>query len=381
MTEPKILKPKNVLITAKAYDYLINELGLKPSDLLVKMVKDEDRIKSPKTNKFIHIGTGTYMKLLADYTEEELLLRRDGFINSPDSSNLIRVFGKTFNQLLLKASEDPKYSLENLLKNPRMPRGDEMIGVKYNKDYNNNDNEKLEKLKTLKKQHDEQELFENKAKDKKDILSKKSINKLIKLSSIMIYHTANFKQYDEEKDQHFNCFYNAAGYFEDGKLVSFYEAKELRVGSDELEYHFHKRVVGDITNIEQYEKYLYEDNEESLHDFKILSIDLMSLKDDKEELINIVNDHYEEVQSEKYFNLISQHLWFFTNAKMMTIIPKDEKISITLKLVKGANIESEDEEYNDKYETFKEIIDSKRKLRKDIELWHEQILNYIHIKL
>ena len=372
-----VKKAKNVLITLTAYDYLINELGLKPSFLLSKMPKDEDRIKSPKSNKFIHIGTGTYMKLLTEYTEEELLLRRDGFIHSPDSTNLIRVFGKTFNALLLKASEDPKYSLENLLKNPRVQRGNDMTGVKYN-----DMNKVNEKVEHLKRQHEKiyvDKTFKNI--NYKKLFSKKNIDQLIQSGEpIIIYTSAIYKQFDEERDRHCDGFYYAAGCFND-KLVSFYEAKELRIGSDELEYHFQKRVAGETTTIDQYERFLFEYNDESLHECKIESIDLLSLSrllNDKAALIDMLNKQY--IEKNSYFDIVSQHLWFFTNAKIMKIIKEDKKVSITQRLVKGLN-DSEDEEYNDQYENFEEIINSKKQLRKEIEVFYEQILNYIHLSL
>src|SRR5438445_5513676 len=109
-------KEKNVLITGKAYKMLIDEYHFQPSQLLTKLPKSTTKINSPKTNRFILIGSTTYMNLLNHYTEEELLLRRDGYIASPETELPIKVFGKTFMTLC------PKFNLNQLLSLPRIAR-------------------------------------------------------------------------------------------------------------------------------------------------------------------------------------------------------------------------------------------------------------------
>src|SRR4029079_15259709 len=108
---------KNVLITGEAYEMLL-ELGFQPNQLLAKLPKSKDRIKSPKSQKFINIYTNTYRLLLKEYSEEELLKRRDGYIKSPINDKLVKVFSKKFNDLL------NDYSLDELLSLPRQIKGD-----------------------------------------------------------------------------------------------------------------------------------------------------------------------------------------------------------------------------------------------------------------
>ena len=375
--EPKEKKSKNVLITAKSYDYLINELGLQPSFLLVKMEKSEDRIKSPKSNKFIHINSGTYLKLLNDYTEEELLSRRDGFITSPDSTNLIRVFGKTFNSLLLKANEDPKYSLENLLKQPRLQRGNDITGVKYN--IVKVDNEKVEILRNLKTQHEktkDNEVFvdhvkmSKKNKKDKKIINKKNIDKLIlSKEPVVIFTEAIFKQVDEDRELDIDAFYNHAGFFTNGKLSYSFEAKELRVDEDVFEYRSHPKIYGDMTNVETLQTYLNEDNEELLNDIKMDQIDLLSLaslKMTKKQLVKILEEKYNT--KDQLFNIVSAHMWFISHARLMHVLPENYKLTIS-------------EQLNDNYEKSKEVKILKNKLKEEIKLYYEQILNYINTNL
>ncbi len=358
-------KQKNVLITAQAYNFLINELGLKPSELLAKMNVEEDRIKSPKSNKFIHIGSNTYMKLLKEYKEEELLLRRDGFIHSPESTNLIRVFGKKFNQLLLK-SED-KYKLENMLKLPRIQRGNDVTGVKYNDYFNQNNekvNEKINILKETKKQHDEKKneaVFE-------ENLNKDNINHLIKKEPVVVFSSATLNQYDEENDVHSKCYYNAAGFFNQGKLSALYEAKELRDGIDTFDNALLK-IYGDHTNIDQFHKYINDENEENIVNPKIESIDLFSIQKltNKNYAIKILKEKYES-QDYHYFNIASLHMWFTTHALLLNIIPRNQvrNISIMLKM-----------EEDDQYEKFINTIETKEKMKKEIDHYYNQLLEYL----
>src|SRR6516162_4571898 len=105
-------KEKNVLITPQAYRMLIDEYHFQPSQLLAKLPKSDVKINSPKTGRFIGVGSTTYMNLLKTYTEEELMLRRSGEIVSPETKLPIKVFGKTFNNLLTK------YTLNDLLTKP-----------------------------------------------------------------------------------------------------------------------------------------------------------------------------------------------------------------------------------------------------------------------
>lgn len=354
-------KEKNVLITGKAYRYLIDELGLNPEDLLAKLPVEKDRIKSPKTNKFIHIGSSTYMKLLADYKKEDLLLRRDGFIHSPDSTNLIRVFGKKFNQLLSKANEDAKYSLENMLKQPRIKRGNDEIGVKYNTEpVKEKINEKVEILKQLKKENDKTPKVVEKF-----TLNKKKVDELIKTNEpILVFNSANYKQYDEERDKHTNGFFTTAALFREGKLQCFYEAKEYKVGTDEFEYIFQHKVFGETTTVDQYNKYLYEDNDDSLINIKLEDIDLKSMAKfvNKEKIFNII--HKKSTVEGKFYDVVTKHLWFLIHMRLFNLIEAKKHL---------INIQLEDN-----YEESIDVINCKEQLIEEIEEYKEKLINYVN---
>ncbi len=69
---------------------------------------------------------------------------------------------------------------------------------------------------------------------------------------------------DEDRD--IDAFYHHAGFFTNGKLSYAFEAKELRVGEDVFEYRSNGKIHGDMTNVETFKSYLYEDNEDLLND-------------------------------------------------------------------------------------------------------------------
>lgn len=330
------MKPvkKNVLITASAYDMLINEYQFKPSQLLAKIPTLEDRIKSPKTNRFIHIGSVAYMKLLSDgYTEEDLLLRRDGYILSPDTKKLVKVFSKTFNVLL------SNHDIESLLKLPRLPRGDNNAGVEFN----------------LKE-------FE---------LNKKIVDNLINsLKPIIVYTSSLFCQSDD--DETCNAFQCAASIFNQGELISFYEAKEYRIHDDALSYNFYKQnpLEPKVNNMDEHFDFLLLQNERSLINIKLEEIDLLSMYHltNKPEVLKILKEKYKLFQKEEaYFKMIKYHVWFISNASLMKLNVKFTKIIEPL-------IDINDDR---DYEKFDKIIQSKKQLIEDVNQYYPLMIEYI----
>jgi len=415
-----VKKGKNVLITSVAYEMLINEYHLKPSQLLAKMPTLEDRVKSPKTNRFIHIGSNSYMKLISDgYTEDQLLLRRDGFIVSPETSKLVKVFSKTFNMLLTQ------YELDDLLKLPRVKRGDNKVGVDFNitntanndnkNNITNNEEKEIKEIK-IKKNKEEKEIKIKKNKEEKKekkeeneiiiidnviipqvkkpllltkIVNKKSIDDLIlnSITPLIVFTSGDFYQTNEEfkrnddepfKDCH--AFHCAAGVYKKGELTSYYEAKEYRMDDDSLTYNYYIQgeLENKVKNMDDYLEFLYINNERSLINIVIVEIDLLSLYQllnkkynhvkAKNEIVNILNLKLKEFQNQtELFKIVKLHTWFISNAQLMQVNVKFTKIIDSLI---GPNDETD-------YENLNHIVKSKQRLSFEINYYYKEINNYI----
>lgn len=352
------IKRKNVLITADAYDMLINEYKLKPSQLLAKMPVLEDRIKSPKSNRFIHIGSVSYMKLLSDYTEEELLLRRDGYILSPETEKLVKVFSKTFNALL------EKHELETLLKLPRLKRGDVKVGVDFNQPI------KTDKPKV--KIVLEDEVIEKEI----NYTSKKCINNLIAksvtpvtlfVSSTSYQTNADDKDEDEELK---NChaFHYASSTFSQGELVSYFESKEIRFVDDILLYNQYTQnpLAPKVSNLDDYLAFLATENENTLINIKVEEIDLLSMYNllkNKEEIIRLLNNKYNQ-DKKQLFNIVKLHTWFICHAKLIQPV-RFSRICEHLIIDEDSN-----------YESFESVLKTKEKLCHEIDQYYTQILDF-----
>jgi hypothetical protein len=356
-----VKKNKNVLITAAAYEMLINDYQFKPSQLLAKLPTLEDRIKSPKTNRFIHIGSAAYMNLLSNgYTEEDLLLRRDGYILSPVTSKLVKVFSKTFSGLL------EHYVLEDLLKLPRIQRGDNKVGI----DFNNMEKVDVTKTKLI---------INNEIIDVSNIkINNKIVDNLISnsITPIIVYTSSIFIQTNEDIEgcvpKTCKAFHCAASIFNKGELISFYEAKEYRIHDDALSYNFYKQNPLDtkVTNMDEHFNFLLLQNERSLINTKLEEIDLLSiysLNKNKAEIMKILNSKYKDFENKAYFQVIKYHVWFISNASIMKLNVKFTKIIEPL-------IDIND---SDDYEKFDKIIQSKNKLIEDIKMYYKLMVEYI----
>lgn len=365
-----VKKNKNVLITAAAYEMLINDYQFKPSQLLAKLPTLEDRIKSPKTNRFIHIGSAAYMNLLSNgYTEEDLLLRRDGYILSPVTSKLVKVFSKTFNGLL------DHYVLEDLLKLPRIQRGDNKVGIDFN-----NVTTKKTKL-----------IINNEIIDVSNIkINNKIVDNLIanSIMPIIVYTSSIFIQTNEDiegcEPKTCKAFHCAASIFNKGELISFYEAKEYRIHDDALSYNFYKQNPLDtkVTNMDEHFNFLLLQNERSLINTKLEEIDLLSiysLNKNKSEIMKILNSKYKAFEYENtYFQIIKYHVWFISNASIMKLNVKFTKI---IEPLINVNDVEEGSVSFDEYEKFDKIIQSKNKLIEDIKMYYIQMVEYIEENL
>jgi hypothetical protein len=397
-------KGKNVLITAAAYEMLINEFGLKPNQLLAKPPVLEDRVKSPKTNRFIHIGSTAYVKLLADgYKEEELLLRRDGYIMSPESEKLVKVFSKTFNALL------EKYELNNLLRLPRVRRGDVKAGVCFNEEYSYNknvdnvteqefipmpENINVEIVKTKIVLENKVVVLPNLKKPLvlEKIITKKSVDELIlnSITPVVVYTSGTFYQSnnltreDDEERKEAHAFQCAASYFNKGELTSFYEAKEYRLDDDTLSYNYYVQgpLENKVKNIDEHYEFLLGENERSLINIKLEEVDLLSMysllckkyndKRAKEEIINILHLKFREFENQNEFlKIVKLHTWFISNASLMQMPVKFTKVCDQLV---GKNDEID-------YENFDKVKMTKDRLKNDIINYYKFIINYLQEKI
>lgn len=416
-------KGKNVLITYAGYEMLIRDYGVNPMLILAKPPVLEDRIKSPKTNRFIHIGSVAYMKLINEggYTEEELLLRRDGYILSPESQKLVKVFSKTFNMLL------ENNELEDLLKLPRVQRGDEKTGVDFNnvvnKNKDNKDNKEnptkvvledevinvskvnIENMELKKKKKKEEKVVKEKVVKEKEVKEKvekvdeklgkyeklinpKNINELItnSITPVTVYSSATSYQTNDEtredgddrKQAH--AFHCAACTFNKGELISFYEGKEYRIEDDSVLYgsYTQNKLADKVTSLNEHAEFLQNENENTLINIKIEDLDLLSMqqllkksKNIKDELTEIVNTKFKEFENqEELFKIIKLHLWFFSNAILLQCPIKFTKM---IEQLIGEHDESD-------YENFEKIKKSKLRLRNEVHQCHEYILNYLEEK-
>lgn len=268
---------KNVLITAQAYNMLINEYHFQPSQLLAKLPKSDIKINSPKTGRFIGVGSTTYMNLLKEYKEEELMLRRDGHILSPETQLPIKVFGKTFNLLL------SKYQLNDLLQYPRVTRG-KQINLPNKLDETNN------KLNTKK-------------------LDETLINQLM-LKQVLIFCQATYQ----------TGFYYSCYFINQGQLIWFTESVEYQ-NEKEFDYNHVKRNAT-IKNLDELKQYIMDENAGELKDIKIkdLSIDHVKKRiiDKKYKLFNQVKD---------LNDMIEHHLWFESHMRFFNLVTKKLNIN------------------------------------------------------
>lgn len=336
------METKNVLITAQAYNMLINEYHFTPEQLLAKLPSKDIKINSPKTGRFIQYGGRTYRGLLDDYSAEELYKRRDGYIISPLSRAPVKVLGKTFNTLLVT------YALEDLLMYPRVTRGGKAI----------NEDKMLENNKegALLLMAPDITLKSNVM---KDITSKSNINKLIKnKKKIILYVSAVNNEKNEDKEC--NCLYEGAVIFEGGKLVCMYEAIEHKLVTEDLEYKMENRIPDTIEDYDKLLTFLCEYNEDFLTKMKIYAV---SEKVDKE----VVETKYKEaVKCTKYIELIKLHMWFVTHVDLISQGRK--RFIINARLSKGnRELYDESESFDDNYEQFKDVIENKQLLMKEIK--------------
>ncbi len=300
-----ILKMKNVLITGEAYETLL-ELGFTPNQLLAKLPKSKDRVKSPKSNKFIHIYTNTYRQLVKEYGEEEILKRRDGYIKSPTTNQLVKVFSKSFNLLLTSSP------LDYLLSLPREKKGENESGITFNN------------IITLRQQCEKLKH------------SNYSINKLISQSEIIgVYVGAKLNTY----------FFFSCAIFKLGQLVEYFEAKETY--EDFL--YTNKRNEDNIKNFDEYCQFLQDDNENNLTDIKVEGTSLNLNQ-------NVVKT---ATFNDTLFSICKHHLWLHSNAKILNLLPIHYKHKTALTLL-------DEENNNREYEEFIEVKEKKVNLIKEM---------------
>lgn len=324
---PAKMENKNVLITAKAYNMLINEYNLKPEDLLAKLPALDIKINSPKSGRFVQYGGKTYRDLLSLHSAEELYKRRNGYIISPLSRAPVQVFGKTFNTLLVN------YALDDLLLYPRVSRGGKMI----DQPINIIGDTKINKLLGSKTFIDD--LIKNK---KKVILFISAINK------------------EKNDDKECVCMYQGAVIFENGTLISMYEAIEHKLVTEDLEYKMENRIPNIVEDYEGLLKFLCEYNEDFLTDLKVY--DNAYEVDHK-----VVEQKYKDaLECTKYIDLIKLHMWFITHVDLVS--EKRKRFIINARLTKGnKELYDESESFDDNYEHFKDVIENKQLLMKEIK--------------
>jgi hypothetical protein len=326
---PAKMENKNVLITAKAYNMLINEYNLKPEQLLAKLPQLDIKINSPKTGRFIQYGGKTYRDLLSLYSAEDLHKRRNGYIISPLSRAPVQVFGKTFNTLLTN------YALDDLLLYPRVSRGGKMIVTPLTIKDNIKINTKL-------------------------LLGPKiSIDELIKSKKkVILYISALNKEKNDDKEC--VCMYEAAVIFENGTLISMYEAIEHKLVTEDLEYKMENRIPDIVEDYEGLLKFLCEYNEDFLTNLKVY--DNAYEVDHK-----MVEQKYQDVLGcTKYIDLIKLHMWFITHVDLVS--EKRKRFIINARLTKGnKELYDESESFDDNYEHFKDVIENKQLLMKEIK--------------
>ncbi|HSW77035.1 MAG TPA: hypothetical protein VLG50_08305 [Candidatus Saccharimonadales bacterium] len=321
---------KNVLITAKAYHMLINDLGFKPHQLLAKLPKSEERIKSPKSNKFIHINTKTYRSLLTEYNEDDLLLRRDGYIKSPKSDRLVKVFSKSFNKLLIN------YELNELLKLPRQ---------------HENHYESLEERIQLIKS--KQCINNNTV-----IITPNMVDDLIKKRDIILYTKSMYHQ--TEDDISYDTIYRAACVFKNGHALYFYQLKEIRMEPQEWLYIDYTLIDHQqINNFDVYQTFINNECEENLSDTTIECIDILSY-----DVLNPDTFHqYEKLSlSNKLFDIGQSHLWFLSHIRHYQLLDIKKQPMIHLPMDENCD----------------EVKQFKSRAIDDIRRWRLLLINHIN---
>jgi hypothetical protein len=185
------------------------------------------------------------------------------------------------------------------------------------------------------------------------------VNDLIK-SKVIVYTSSIFLQKDDIKEyKGFQC---SAGVFNKGELISFYEAKEYRIEDDSLCYNHYIQNPLDtkVTNMNDYFEFLSMQNERSLINTKFEEVDLLN-----SENLTILEDKYKSLD-DVYFNIIKLHMWFISNAILMNLKVKFNKIIQPL---------INDDETD--YENFDYIKKSKAIMIDEINNYYQLIKNYI----
>lgn len=394
------IKEKNVLITAKAYKMLIEEYNFEPNQLLAKIPSNGVKINSPKSGRFISIGSVSYMALLETYNENELLMRRDGYIISPESHNSIKVFGKTFNNLI----NSKQYTLMELLSIPRVKHGNTKINKELEDKMaiievpvNNNNIHEIGKdlFKVIDKKNNKVEKKNNKV-DKKLSINKLLFNNLdsiiTKNKHICIYNSAIHLQHNEENNVDTNAYYYSCHFFENGILKNYLECSEQRTIIQDFSYIYTKGKNKKVNNYVTLKEFMLNDNSNELTNIKFKNVDIMSLKillkeknytDDniKEKINKIIQDKFKLIKTNNLFKIIESHMWFESHMILLDLysIPSRKDHA---NLIKGNQdyelAEGEEyEKYDDQYENFEEIKNLKTSYINDVNKYHKKLVKFI----
>lgn len=329
---------KNVLINGKIYTKLITDYGLTEEELMPVPIL---RIHSPKTIRFIRVDGKAYKELLAIYSADDLYKRRDGYIISPSSKKTVKIMSKTFKELL------ENYTMDELFALPRVDKRGKFIiekkestseessdtsEKKEKKKEKKNDtsekksekkekNEKVaEKEKSEKKEKNEKVVEKKEKKvvnkqDEKENKKKDKYNKMIKKNVIFYIEARNI---EKNETNEYECNYHCGVVFTDGILSNLYEAIEHKLVDETFEYKMENRIE-EIKDYDTMMKFLYEHNEEFLHDMKVVGVDLFHHDDWKK----ILNKKYKHaIKCDDYEALVKHHIWFGTQAN---VISKKEK--------------------------------------------------------
>ena len=379
------MKRNNVTITPEAFKMLIEEYHLKPHLIMARPEKQDTRIKSTKSNRFIHVGGKAYMDLIhAGHSDESLLRRKEGFIKIPTSKLPIKVFGKKFNELI----KNGIYDLDTLLDLPRL------------EDY------KVTKPKTVKPKKEKVIIEEEpvlikvtKPKKEKVIIEEDPVliksatilcesNQLLVDKEMIDYVIAsnepiaiftNDIHYEENEVKNFNNFHMSAGIFNKGKLINAYKGVEYSANECEIDY-FYENVDEKITNCNEYINFINENTDEHLRNIYINQIDLFSLSKlykkygheyDKKEMMSIIENKYKLylTHQDKMIPVIKLHMWFLMHMKLLNIPNLNDKVRKFLGL-------TQDDE--DDFETFKEVKETKKELGQDIIQYYNILINYFN---
>ena len=385
---------KNILITPKAYNALITDLQFQPHQLLAKRAKSDIRIKSPKTKVFIHVGSRTYNELLKDYTEADLLKRRDGFIKVGERRP-IKVFSKSFNKLL------DEYELDELLSLPRIDKNNK----KNNKNKKKLDDENAKALETLEERIriilSRSNITTDTTKkqiDMTSLLTETDINSLIKSQPRVcvfitaIYHQEEDLEEDVDEDveedvedvkkiedennierRQYRCFYASSCTFDNGTLSSFNQIKEIRMEPPELLIIDSTKGYPNVNKCHRLSKALNGECDDCLHDMEYTDIDIAStytllknndysVEDIKNYLTSSINTHYQTMKTDVLFDMTNAWLWFLTNARCLDLINTKVRKMTALPLDAEEGFEMSEKVIAYKMSLINEVNDLKVKL-------------------